>query len=105
MDKDRIFTEVNKLPEIPADKYPIEDEEIFEGNEYGAHFKITRNFAQMRGIKIEYYTLSVSGRRYAKDKVIQDFVNALGEPPGGWMKMPGVEFVSWLISPKLPTTL
>lgn len=104
MDKDRIVEQVGRLPEIPASKYPIEDDEIFEGNEYGAHFKFTRNFMQVPGIRITFNTLSISGTRDAKDKIIQDFIDALGEPPGGWMKVPGVEFVSWLISPQLPTT-
>lgn len=106
MDKDRILNESSLLPEIPTNKYPIKDDEIFEGNEYGAHFKFTRNFMQVpgTGIRVTFNTLSVSGTRDAKNRIIHDFIEAFGEPPGEWMRTEGTEFVSWLISPKLPTT-
>lgn len=105
MDKDRISEEVGKLPEIPADKYPIADDEIWEADEHGGHFKLTRNYIEVGKIKLSFLTLSVSGiLGSSRERIIDDFTDAFGKPDQLFYDdSNGVHFVSWLVSSS-PTT-
>lgn len=68
------------------------DNRIWEGDEDGAHFNLTKEqlpYPQLPPM----YTLSVWGNRAGIEKIIEDFKNVLGEPLIRTLK--GRDFVSW----------
>ena|SRR3989338_9258035 len=98
MDIEAIRISVADLPSIPLGKI-AEDHEIWEGNDGGAHFKITRQ--PMPIINRDFLALSVSGEPADRQKIIDDFVVALGEPTDRSV-VPEVakhiDMVAWLVS-------
>ena len=98
-EKEVILRKTSLLPLVksPATTGRIyQDNEIWEGDENQAHFKITKEklpFPQLPPI----YSLSVSGKTQVIEKVIADFKNAFGEPliRNTDPSLPGIHFVLW----------
>ena len=78
-EKETILSNISELPTVPLDKFNLEDGEIWEGNDLGAHFKVTRTHYPIP-LNLDAYVLSVSGLMIGKEKVIDDFIAALGRP-------------------------
>lgn len=96
MERDEIVQRSTGLPAIHPEKI-AEDHEIWEGNEAGAHFKITRNYIP-QAPSIKFYVLSVSGRKRGREKIISDFKSVFGEPRSDQYTLartPGVYFIAW----------
>jgi hypothetical protein len=95
METDKILLRTGNLPAFLAGKI-AEDYQIWEGNEQGAHFKVTKEILPIpNGPTV--YMLSVSGPAESKEKVIADFVDSFGEPIMRFEipKLPGIDYVSW----------
>ena len=76
-EKEDIVRNLSKLPIILLGKI-AEDSEIWEADERSAaHFKVTREALSIPHGPT-FYMLSVSGVKEAKERVIEDFIKALG---------------------------
>jgi len=95
VEREEIIRRTGNLPIIHPEKI-AEDHEIWEGNEVGAHFKITRNYLPQAPF-INFYVLSLSGVRRGREKIISDFKSVFGEPDSQYTlpQTPGVYFLSW----------
>lgn len=97
MEKEEIFARTKNLPEIEMGNI-AKDHQIWEGNELGANFKITKEFLSTPIGKLPaVYALSVSGDEDGKVRLIADFENAFGRPisRNSVPILPGIEFVLW----------
>jgi hypothetical protein len=56
------------------------DQQIWEGTQYNAHFKVTREPVPTEDRPRLAYFLSISGLYFARTRVAQDFKLALGAP-------------------------
>lgn len=95
MEKEEILRRTKDLPTIVMGNV-AEDHQIWEGNEGGTHFKITKEIIPIpKGPMM--YALSVSGDERYKARLISDFENALGKPAtrNTDPRLPGIEFVLW----------
>lgn len=97
-DREQIITRLRQLPSIPAGTIAL-DHQIWEQDEAGAHFKVTREHHQdlQTGLRLTFYSLSVSGLMSGKEQVISDFLAVLGQPllPIQDLAYPGVHFALW----------
>jgi len=95
METEEILLRTRNLPAFLAGKI-AEDYQIWEGNEQGAHFKVTKEILPIpNGPTV--YMLSVSGSAESKEKVIADFTSSFGEPMMRFEipELPGMDCVSW----------
>lgn len=95
MEKEQIIEIIRNLPRKVVGELS-EDHQIFEGNQDGAHFKITKEIVPVSG-NLAIYSLSVSGNVSSKDKIISEFITVLGKPIGisSPEDFPGIDFVIW----------
>jgi len=95
MDRDPILRLTKNLPPLSPHEIP-QDHQIWEGNQGGAHFKITRNRLPPHA-DFEFYTLSVSGVENDRNQLVSDFISALGEPFAQFPlpENPAIIIVSW----------
>ena len=95
MEREEILRRSKDLPTIHPAKI-AEDHEIWEGNEEGAHFKITRNYVP-EAPSVKFYTLSFSGPKRGRERIISGFKEVFGEPDDQYTvpQVPGVHFLSW----------
>lgn len=95
MEREEIIKRTRNLPASHPERI-AEDHEIWEGNEEGAHFKITRNYVpQVPTLK--FYVLSLSGEKRGREKIISDFKSVFGEPDSQYTlpQTPSIYFLSW----------
>jgi len=95
MDKQKIREAMSRLPVITVGTI-AQDHQIIEGNEYEAHYKITKETPpNFPGLTI--YALSVSGVFESRQKVIDCFIEILGQPLSRFQPktFPGIEFLCW----------
>lgn len=73
------------------------DEEIWEGNEAGVHFKLTKEAIALISDSPIILMLSVSGPEASRKKIISDFIDVLGNPQNQFTlhEVPGVYYVAW----------
>ena len=100
-DKEQIISRLRVLPTIQMG-HVAKDGQIWEGNEMGAHFKVTRETLPLprntKGLNaLTLYALSVSGLMLGKEKVVDDFIRALGVPifPPEDLSNPGMSMIAW----------
>lgn len=55
----------------------LNDDQVWSGRQYGANFELTRGVV---GDNVDLFSLIVTGRSAGKPRVVQDFIDALGEP-------------------------
>jgi len=97
MDKQKIIKALSQLPVIRVGTIP-DDHQIIEGNEYEAHYKITKETSStFPGLTI--YALSVSGAFENRQKVIDSFIEILGQPLSRLQPktFPGIDFLCWQV--------
>ena len=95
-DKERIMEQLRRLPTKSLLKVPAAPEEVWEEDEGGTHFIVSKEqFPQP--IQMTVYSLSVSGDISNRRRIIEDFRNALGqELERETLEMPTpIEFVLW----------
>lgn len=97
-DRETIISHITELPVISVGTM-AGDEQIWEANERGAYFKVTRERmpVYVAGILAEVYSLSVSGTILAKNRIVRDFTKALGQPLQSPYELPGtgIAFLIW----------
>lgn len=97
--KETILARTNYLPTVES---PVvtglmySDDQIWEGDEEQAHFKVTKEklpYPQLPSV----YALSVSGKKKGIEKIIADFKTVFGEPLIRNMdsNLQGFHFVLW----------
>lgn len=80
VEKEEIWDKTRKLvPKDIANLNPS-DEEIWEGEENGAKFMLTKDIMPPNPAMKTIYSLSVSGNLDGQVKVVGDFVDAFGKP-------------------------
>jgi hypothetical protein len=95
MEKEKILARTKDLPIIMGGQI-TEDWQIWEGEEAGVRFKITKEIVPIpQGETL--YMLSVSGPSDSKEKVISDFIAAFGQPFDRFTipEVLGVDYISW----------
>lgn len=95
MDKQKIREAMFRLPVITVGTI-AQDHQIIEGDEYEAHYKITKETpSTFPGLII--YALSVSGAFENRQKVIDSFIEILGQPLNRFQSkvFPGIDFLCW----------
>lgn len=86
------------LPEVPAGKYPLEDNEKFTTYRYNTQLILTKSIVSLAdSSKVSFLGFSVSGKAEDKEKVVQEFIQTLGEPNANVPSTDpeGVDFLSW----------
>ncbi|MBI4101234.1 hypothetical protein HY441_02060 [Candidatus Microgenomates bacterium] len=68
-----------ELPTSPLGEIPG-DSDIWEANDGGAHFKMTRHQLPLGSSGLDFFSLSISGEPIERRRVISDFCAVLGEP-------------------------
>lgn len=96
-EREEILRRVNKLSLFLTGRI-AKDNEIWEGDEYGAHFKFTKEALFLSPKSPIVYSLSISGPGPAKIKIVSDFVKALGEADNTFTlaEVPGVYYAAWI---------
>jgi hypothetical protein len=97
VEKEEILQRTKNLPAIVMGNI-AKDHQIWEGNEGGAHFKITKEIpSSLIGKVPTVYALSVSGNESGKIHLISDFENAFGKPiiRSADPQLPDIEFLLW----------
>lgn len=79
MEKDRILKKLEELP-TRITGVLLEEEDMWEGDDNSAHFTLSKNFVVYQNRRYNFITLSVSGPKKDKERLITDFITALGEP-------------------------
>ena len=80
-ERKQIIDEFKRIKIKPMNAMEAKDPEIWEGDDSGAHFMVTKeSMYKTFGINMIVYALSVSGLYTGKEKVIGDFTRILGEP-------------------------
>lgn len=100
-DREQIISRLEGLKVKPMGFREATDEKIWEANEAGAHFMVTKESLQpMFPLPLTVYALSVSGPYSAKEKIVGDFVKALGIPLEADVNLgePNPSFILWPIS-------
>lgn len=95
MDMQKIRKAMSQLPIITVGTIP-QDHQIIEGDEYDAHYKITKETPPtFPGLTI--YALSVFGAFENRQKVIDRFIEVLGQPLNRFQPkiFPGIDFLCW----------
>lgn len=100
-DREQIISRLKRLPAIPVGQ-EAEDNEIWEGDELGAHFKVTKETILLPKApnipdSLTMYGLSLSGHKTGVGKIISDFVNVLGDPmfPPEYLPYLKIIMVAW----------
>lgn len=77
-----IYRSLKLLPIIPVNQdYLLKDGEVWEKNEYGAHFKVIRvQIPEIKPPNNIAYCLSLSGQALGINIIINEFINSLGLP-------------------------
>lgn len=95
MDIQKITKDMFQLPVITVGTIP-QDHQIIEGSEYEAHYKITKETpSTFPGLTI--YAFSVSGALENRQKVIDCFIEILGQPLNRFQSkvFPDIDFLCW----------
>lgn len=95
MKKEKILHRIRNLPTKLVGEMP-EDHQIFEGNKFGAHFKVTKELIPVADLII--YSLSVSEEdSVSRNKLIGEFIAIFGPSFSRqeFASMPGIDFVVW----------
>lgn len=79
MEREAIETIPMSLPEIKVGCIP-DDNEVWECNDGGAHFKITKHRLATRAVFLSFLSLSVAGNPDDRSRVINEFNEVYGEP-------------------------
>lgn len=58
----------------------LNPEQVWTGEEKGTKFELTRSAGEILGVEVDILQLIVRGRQTGKEKIAQDFVDALGDP-------------------------
>lgn len=102
MEREKIINNTLDLPQIEAGTV-ASDDEIWEEDDGGAHFKVTKEYATAYGIEVVMYIMSVSGAEEERHRVITEFIDVFGKPATeNTVKATSgpIDFISWLVSKK-----
>ncbi|MCL4367480.1 hypothetical protein M1563_04915 [Patescibacteria group bacterium] len=97
-DRQEISQHLQNLPTISGYQLDIQDAEIWEQSEAGAHFKVTKvRYPDLPQHDDRYFCLSLSGYKEDQTKVLNDFIAALGPPtlPPEYIKPLAITTVIW----------
>jgi len=97
MERDEILRGVTEIPACQLGNIAA-DNEIWEGQDGRAHFKVTRRYFGVR-IDLELVMMSVSGLPDERKRVINEFTEVLGAPDEVSVRdgYGHVDTASWLI--------
>lgn len=77
------------------------DSEIWEGNDGGAHFKMTRHELPIEGSGLDIFSLSISGEASERDRLATEFIEILGDPENIHTEAGDqdqqIDFLTWLV--------
>jgi hypothetical protein len=76
------FIPPSELGAIPA------DEEIWEENDRGAHFKVTRHILPLLEPKVEVLSMTLSGEASDRRRIIEEFSEVFGAPADAELNTP-----------------
>lgn len=98
MDGNTIKQVLLELPTSPIDKVP-DDGDIWEANDGGAHFKMTRHELPIDGSDLDFFSLSISGPESERSRLIAEFSASMGEPEmvEKSESEDGIDFVGWAV--------
>lgn len=97
-EREQIIQELKKIRIKPMNLTEAKDPEIWEGDDSGAHFMLTKeSLYKTFGVNLIVYALSVSGLYTGKEKVISDFLRTFGEPVQKDINLldPDPSFILW----------
>ena len=97
MDIQKIRQAMLRLPVITVGTI-AEDHQIIEGDEYEAHYKITKEMPSTFP-DLTIYALSVSGAIENRQKVIDSFIEILGQPLNRFQSkvFSDIDFLCWQV--------
>ncbi len=97
VEKEEIWDKSGKILPKKINNLNPSDDEVWEGEEAGAKFILTRDIMPVNPAMRTIYSLSVSGDLDGQIKVVGDFVDAFGKPV--WreqaVEIEGGEIVVW----------
>jgi len=95
VERDTIIKRTRRLP-VKELGTIAGDEEIWEGSEEGASFKLTKEALPIEGMA--FYSLSMSGKPEVVLRLSDEFAQVFGEPTSidANPELPGIIFFSWL---------